>query len=160
MKNSNPLIDQGEAIKNSAGEINQYLSSIIKQDPDLFDKMQAILTFVKNNQIDYRKFNTLKLKVVPEKKFYYKFGVKHEIKMFDWEFLETLQQFFEEEQLIQLIFDFCRQDEDPQFVDYQKVIFLNEMVLYLPQIITKDKNVSEGMHAVMSTETFFDKDKF
>lgn len=36
--------------------LDQYLSSIIKKDPELFDEIQAILAFVKDNQIDYRKF--------------------------------------------------------------------------------------------------------
>ena len=31
------------------------------------------------------------------------------------------------------------------------------MVLYLPQIISKDKNVSDGMHTIMRTEDVSEK---
>ena len=36
--------------------LDQYLSSLIKQDQEKKEKMQAILNFVKDNQVDYRKF--------------------------------------------------------------------------------------------------------
>jgi len=61
--------------------------------------------------------------------------------MSKFHFQEACQQFFEEP-LIELILDFCI-NEETELVDFDKVCWMNEVINYVPMIIQKDKNVSQ-----------------
>lgn len=55
------------------------------------------------------------------------------------------------------ILKFCRDPEDNQNVDLKKVITLVEAVIYMPYIISKNKNISHDMSQVMNDLTPFSK---
>lgn len=52
----------------------------------------------------------------------------------------------EHAQLKDLMLAFCRNDTH---IDLEKVIVMNEVVQYMPQIITRHRNTSRGMGEIM-----------
>lgn len=56
--------------------IDQYLRSIISEDPEMFKQINTISKHVRQNGIDSRKFTTLKKQVVPLHPSYMKYGLK------------------------------------------------------------------------------------
>jgi hypothetical protein len=108
------------------------LKKLINQDPDLYKQIQAIISMVRNNFVDYRKFESLKSLVVPEKPIVIKYGSKHRITMTDRDFEGACQQFFNDEILIKLICEFCKSDDESGNIDFEKLSFLNEVITYLP----------------------------
>lgn len=52
-----------------------------------------------------------------------------------------------------LITEFCAKDGDANLVDVRKVTLMAEAVIYMPHIISKDKNCSNEMSMVMNDLT-------
>ena len=47
--------------------------------------------------------------------------------------------------------EFCTLKTDESQVDFEKVSLLDDIITFLPQIISKSKNVSDGMHDILMT---------
>ena len=50
-----------------------------------------------------------------------------------------------------MVCEFVQSDENDQIIDFAKVSLLDDVITYIPQIITKSKNVSDSMHDVLMT---------
>lgn len=50
-----------------------------------------------------------------------------------------------------MILDFCTSELDETLVDFDKVSILDDVITYFPGIISKSKNVSDGMHDILLT---------
>ena len=54
--------------------IAQYLQKMVNNDQEAYNLLSKINQFVKNNDIDHRKFESLKIAVLPEKTSFIQFG--------------------------------------------------------------------------------------
>ena len=52
--------------------------------------------------------------------------------------------------------NFSTSEDDETTADLEKVSLLDDILTYLPQIITKSKNVSDGMHSILLTSSTTD----
>ena len=57
-----------------------------------------------------------------------------------------------QEELKEMIFKFCCLSDTQ--VDLNRILVMNEVVQYQPQIISKHRNTSEGMEDVMQNRNF------
>jgi hypothetical protein len=54
-----------------------------------------------------------------------------------------------------MIFTYCKSENEEDIVDLNKFVQMTEAVVFMPQIINKDKNISHGMQEVMDDPTNF-----
>ena len=61
------------------------------------------------------------------------------------EFSDLISIHFQDPQLIELIINFSTSEDEESSIDLEKVSLLDDIITYLPQIITKSKNLSDGI---------------
>lgn len=94
----------------------QYLQKMVNNDQEAYNLLTKINQFVKNNDIDHRKFESLKIAVLPEKTSFIQFGKEKLTSMSMNKFKIVCARYFnlyKEQPLILMISDFCKDFYNP-----------------------------------------------